>query len=71
MKTENRKIVVELYNLKNGAVVRRFLFTNREFDKFLKEFKAGRWLGVGWKYGKCKELGSYSVYRITKIFKLN
>ncbi len=46
------KVVIELFDEKTGDVVRTIRFHNpREFDEFLKGFKAMRYPGYGWRYG--------------------
>ena len=43
--------VIELFDEKTGEVVRAILFRNsRAFDEFLKDFKAMRYPGYGWRY---------------------
>jgi hypothetical protein len=53
------KKVIELFNEKTGEVVRTICFRDsKEFDKFIKDFKAMRYPGYGWRYsgkGKKKE----------------
>ena len=44
-------IVIELFNEKTGAVVREIRFRKpNEFDEFIKDFKAMRYPGYGWRY---------------------
>ena len=51
--------VIELFDEKTGDVVRVIRFLNsKSFDEFLKDFKAMRYSGYGWRYidkGKKKE----------------
>ena len=45
------KVVIELFDEKTGDVVRLIRFRNSTaFDKFLKDFKAMRYPGYGWRY---------------------
>ncbi len=45
------KVVIELFDEKTGDVVRVIRFRNSTaFDKFLKDFKAMRYPGYGWRY---------------------
>jgi len=45
------KVVIELFDEKTGDVVRVICFRNsRAFDEFLKDFKAMRYPGYGWRY---------------------
>ena len=59
------KKVIELFNEKTGDVVRTICFHNpKEFDKFIKDFKAMRYPGYGWRYkdkGRTKEELKYQV----------
>jgi len=50
------KQAIELFDEKTGAVVRVIRFRNFiAFDEFLKDFKAMRYPGYGWRYiGKGK-----------------
>jgi hypothetical protein len=44
------KKVIELFDEKTGEVVRVIRFQNtKEFDEFLKSFKAMRYPGYGWR----------------------
>jgi len=48
-------IVIELFNERTGEVVREIRFRNgfrkpNEFDEFLKDFRAMRYPGYGWRY---------------------
>ena len=46
------KELIELFDEKTGEVVRVIRFRNSiEFDEFLKNFKAMRYPGYGWRYG--------------------
>ena len=46
------KEVIELFDEKTEELVRVIRFRNStEFDKFLKNFKAMRYPGYGWRYG--------------------
>ena len=53
------KEAIELFDEKTGDVVRVIRFRNSiAFDEFLKDFKAMRYPGYGWRYidkGKKKE----------------
>ncbi len=43
--------VIELFDEKTGDVVRVICFRNsRAFDEFLKDFKAMRYPGYGWRH---------------------
>ena len=45
------KVVIELFDEKTGDVVRVIRFRNSiAFDEFLKDFKAMRYPGYGWRY---------------------
>jgi len=45
------KISIELFHEKTGDVVRAIRFRNSmAFDEFLKDFKAMRYPGYGWRY---------------------
>ena len=45
------KVVIELFDEKTGDVVRVIRSRNSTvFDKFLKDFKAMRYPGYGWRY---------------------
>ena len=47
------KEVIELFHEKTGEVVRVIRFRKSiEFNEFLKKFKAMRYPGYGWRYGK-------------------
>ena len=49
-------IVIELFNEKTGEVVRLIRFRKpNDFDEFLKDFRAMRYPGYGWRYKKRKE----------------
>jgi hypothetical protein len=49
-RTMNKK-VIELFDEKTGFVIRTICFYNaKEFDKFVKDFKAMRYPGYGWRY---------------------
>lgn len=42
---------IELFDEKTGEVVRSIRFRNsKAFDNFLKDFKAMRYPGYGWRY---------------------
>ncbi len=48
--------VIELFNEKTGEVVRLLRFSNSiAFDEFLKDFKAMRYPGYGWRYKEKKK----------------
>ena len=53
------KVVIELFDEKTEEVIRVIRFHNpKAFDEFLKDFKAMRYPGYGWRYrdkGKRKE----------------
>ena len=43
--------VIELFNEKTGEVVRAIRFGNsKAFEEFLKDFRAMRYPGYGWRY---------------------
>ncbi len=45
------KVVIELFDENTGDVVRVIRFRNSiAFDEFLKDFKAMRYPGYGWRY---------------------
>jgi hypothetical protein len=45
------KVVIELFDEKTGDVVRVIRFRKSiAFDEFLKDFKAMRYPGYGWRY---------------------
>ena len=54
------KEAIELFDEKTGEAVRVIRFRKSiEFDKFLKDFKAMRYPGYGWRYGdKSKNKGN-------------
>ena len=55
------KEVIELFDEKTGEVVRILRFRNSiTFDEFLKNFKAMRYPGYGWRYiDKGKKKGKH------------
>ncbi|MBE3122818.1 MAG: hypothetical protein IMZ43_09435 [Thermoplasmata archaeon] len=50
IRTKNKE-VIELFDEKTGGVVRTIYFRSpKEFDEFVKGFKAMRYPGYGWRY---------------------
>ena len=48
---EKFREVIELFDEKTNEIVRKILFKNqRDFDKFLEDFKLMRYPGYKWRY---------------------